>query len=84
MEQDNKQVNAVHERDLDNLLTRFGVKEKFDAGQIRCKFCDVVVSKENIHSVLPESGEVSIICDKPECIAALLEHLEEKKRTKPE
>lgn len=84
MEQENKQVSAVHERDLDNLLTRFGVKEKFDSGQMKCKFCGTVVTRENIHSVLPESGEVSVICDKPKCITALLGYLENKKRTKLE
>ena len=84
MEQDNQQVNAVHERDLDNLLTRFGIKEKFDDGQIYCKFCDIIVNKENIHSVLPESEGISVICDKPGCITALLGYLDEKKRTKIE
>ena len=32
MDKENKEINAVHERDLENLLQRLGVKEKFDAG----------------------------------------------------
>ncbi len=84
MEQEKKQVNTVHENDLINLLERLGIKDRFINKELLCKFCGNVVNKENIYSVLPESGGVNLICDKPECITKLLEYLENKKKTKTE
>lgn len=84
MERVHKQVNTVHEKDLDGLLSKLGLSEKFEGGKLYCKFCKNVVNRENIYSVLPETGSVNIICDKPQCITDLLQYLEEKKRTKLE
>lgn len=84
MEQEKKQINAVHEKDLVGLLERLDVKEKFINNELHCKFCDSIVNKGNIYSVLPESASINLICDKPECITKLLEYLEEKERTKTE
>jgi hypothetical protein len=84
MEQEKKQVNAVHEKDLIGLLERLGIKEKFENNELRCKFCEEVVNIENIYSVLPESESVNLICDKPKCITALMGYLDEKNKTKTE
>ena len=84
MDQENKQVSAVHERDLVKLLERFGIKEKFENNQLKCKFCGDTVNADNIYSVFPESGTVNLICDKPQCITSFLGYLDEKKKTKLE
>lgn len=84
MDQDNKQLNAVHESDLINLLERLGIKEKFENNRLKCKFCGDTINIENIYSVLPEAGTVNLICDKPQCITQLLSYLNEKKKIKLE
>jgi len=84
MEKEKEQVSAVHEKDLVILLEKLGIKEKFVAGELHCKFCDNVINKENIYSVFPESGGINLICDEPECITKLLEYIGEKKRIKGE
>ncbi len=80
MGREKEQLNTVHERDLENLLKRLGVDEDFNDDTFRCKFCKGFVNKKNIHSVLPESGTVSFICDKHDCISALLEYLSSKRK----
>lgn len=84
MDEDKKQLNAVHERDLGTLLKQFGIQEKFDNNELLCKFCKEMVNKDNIYSVLPEAGMFNLICDKPDCITQLMEYLGEKNITKTE
>lgn len=82
MDRENKEINAVHERDLDNLLQRLGVKEKFESGVFKCKFCNEVITKQNLYSILPESGGINFICDKPACVIAFTEYTAEKSKNK--
>lgn len=82
MERDERQLRAVHEMDLDRLLTSLGVKELLHDGKMHCKFCKITMTKDNIYSLFKEAGTVAFVCDKPECITASLLYLEEKKKTK--
>jgi hypothetical protein len=84
MQDDKKQLTAVHERDLATLLKKFGIWDQFDKGGLHCKFCKEVVAKDNVYSVLPEAGMVNLICDKPDCITQLIAYLGEKHKTKTE
>lgn len=77
-----KEINTVHERDLDNLLQRLGIKDKFDANKFKCKFCKDIITNDNIYSVLPESGGINFICNKPPCVIEMTEYLTEKNRNK--
>jgi len=82
MNKEYKEINAVHERDLNNLLTRLGVKEEFDSGKLNCKFCKKNINHENLYSILPESGGINFICDTPECIILFIEYTTEKNKNK--
>lgn len=78
--EDKKILNAIHERDIDTLLKKLNLKEDFDNGKIKCKFCNTVINKENIYSLFPESGDIKFVCDNPECINKMLSYIEEKKK----
>ena len=82
MESEKKQINTIHERDIENLLIQLGIKEQFLNNELNCKFCKDTVNMENIYSFLPESGTVNIICDKPKCITDLMLYIDNKKRNK--
>lgn len=84
MEQENSKLDVVHQRDLDKLLKRMGIFEDIAQGKKKCKFCERVVDRQNLYSVLPESGAVNVVCDAPECITALLAYLDEKNLTRTE
>ncbi len=68
-------VHAVHDDDLQAVLEALGLARAFAKGELRCKFCDDVMTWENLHSLFPEGGAIKLVCDKPECATALLEHL---------
>lgn len=83
-ERESKELNTIHERDLDIILDKIQKKEDLDTGKIKCKFCGITIDRDNLYSFLPEPGAVNFICDKSECVGKLLEYIEEKKRTRLE
>jgi len=76
IENENKEIQAVHERDLDNLLNKLSLKDSFNAGKIKCKFCKNIITKENLYSLISESSMVNFVCDTPQCIADFMAHIE--------
>ena len=78
-EKEEKNMKVVHERDLTSLLEKMGARSDFVAGNISCKFCGNTMTAKNLHSILPQSGAVNMICDKPQCITALTEYMDERK-----
>ena len=79
-EHDKKEMKAVHERDFDNLLNKLSLAENFHSGKIKCKFCRETITKDNIYSLIHESGAVNFVCDKPECISEFMLHMKSKKK----
>jgi len=73
-----KQLNTIHERDLDRLLERLNIKERFENGKIKCKFCDTPITKDNLYSLLPESGTAHLVCDRRDCILKIISYISEK------
>lgn len=84
MYQNKKELNAVHEKDLETLLEKVNLKADFIDRKLKCKFCGEIVDINNIYSVLPQAGMFNLICDKPDCITLLLQYMEERKKTKTE
>jgi hypothetical protein len=82
MESDEKEIDAIHEQDLESVLKKLGFYEQMIQGILKCKFCGSQITMENLHSILPHSSGFSFICDKPECVQKLVEYLEEKNKTK--
>jgi hypothetical protein len=72
-------LHAVHDDDLDSVLTALGLRGPFAKGELHCKFCGAVITWDNLHSFFPDSGDIKLVCDRPECIKALLRHLDESR-----
>lgn len=66
-------IKAVHDDDIDELLTSLEVYESFSRGEVTCAFCNEVMTKDNLSSIFPLENKVAFCCDKPECIAKLFE-----------
>ena len=67
-------LRAVYDDDLVEFLKSIKLFSKLDAGRVRCKFCSEPVTLENFLAVLPESGTVHAVCDKPICQARLADY----------
>jgi len=77
-----KNINAVHESDLEGFLSKIGLLDNFHEAKTKCKFCKDVVNLENIYSVIKDSDQYKLICNKASCVAALMVYLEDKRRGK--
>lgn len=62
-----KPIRAVHDDDLDAFLESIGLKRKFQAGELKCKFCGDPITGENLLAILPQSGTIHVVCSKPSC-----------------
>lgn len=72
-------IDAVHSDDLARLLEKVGLLEKFEAGILKCKFCADIVTVENIYSVIKDSGQYKVVCDKAECVSLLMQFVASRK-----
>jgi len=60
-------ITAVHERELERVLKRLGLLEKVERGEMKCPFCDRVLTINCIGAIAPLDG-VKLVCDNPKCI----------------
>lgn len=60
-------IKAVHDQDLEKLLNKLGLLEKFQQGLLKCGFCNNVVTFNNLQGIYKEGEEIKMICDKPLC-----------------
>lgn len=68
----NNTMKAVHDKDLESLLSSLGVYEDVIHQKYRCLFCDDIITLDNIDSIVPHEGSVKFTCDKPECHLKLI------------
>lgn len=69
-------LRAVHDDDLVGLLEKLDLKEQFDRGELRCRFCEDVISWDNLHALFPESGTIRVVCDKKDCRHRMVQKLD--------
>lgn len=67
-------LEAVHDDDLDQFLDDLGELGRFERGEAKCAFCRDVMTRENLHAIFPDSGQVKYSCDRPVCVMKLFEH----------
>lgn len=78
MNRERKKLRVIHDEELEGLLSKLGLLDDIKVGKRKCKFCENVITLVNIHSLFPESGQVSVVCDHPECVKKLMIYLQQK------
>lgn len=71
-------LNAVHDDDLEALLSKLNLLDKVKNGMVRCKFTKEIITLDNLHSIFPEEGSIKLVCNSPEAIKLLSEYINEK------
>lgn len=67
-----ERLRAVHDDDLQVVLQGLGIYGDFMGGRLRCANCGDVISSDNLYALYPDSGQVKVSCDRPDCIAEVL------------
>jgi len=70
-------ISAVHDDDLQSFLGSLGALHDLSEGRLRCKFCKDTLALETLQAVVPDSGAISYVCNKPPCLRLLMAYLEE-------
>lgn len=74
-----RNLNAVHDKDLNQLLINLGLMERMKEGKLKCKFTETVIDFENLYLIFPESGDIKVVCDNPEAIKLFTDYVNEHK-----
>lgn len=64
-------LKAVYSSDLDSFLESLGFSEAFSTGDIACRYCKCVITKENLYAIVPTNGTIEFCCNQPECVLSL-------------
>lgn len=71
-------LQVVHDDNLLKLLENLQLSGKLNRGELKCKFCQTIISFDNLAAVFPESDTIKIVCNSPECVLELSNYLNEK------
>jgi len=72
-----KELKAVHNDELVELLNKLDLLEKINKKSLKCKFTNTIITLENLHSIFPEAGSIKLVCNSPEAIKQLSEYINE-------
>lgn len=78
MKKDKEKIKAIHDDKLIELLKNLGLYEDLINSKIKCKFCKEIVTLDNLSAIIPDSGNIGLSCDKPQCLAKMNSFLNEK------
>jgi hypothetical protein len=69
-------IRAVHDDDLDPVLDRLGLGSQLRAGDLKCKVCGKIVTRETLQALFPDSGTIKVLCSNPSCMKGFIRERE--------
>lgn len=67
-----KEIRAVHQRNLDEVLASLGLLDSLAKGELVCDVCGCKVTRENIGTIFRKDRQLHVCCNKLDCLAATL------------
>lgn len=67
-----KVLPAVHEHDLEKLLSSLDLLEEIRSGKVKCAICGDPVMLKNFQCVYAECNEIRVCCSKLTCYQQVL------------
>jgi len=64
-------IAAVLNKDLIVFLESLGELDKVNAGEVRCEYCNRIITLDNIQNIFPENNEVKYCCNNSLCLFKL-------------
>lgn len=68
---DKKNIEAIHEHDLDKFLENLGILEQINNAELLCTSCGIVIKRENLGIVASRDKRIKVACSRIECISKL-------------
>jgi hypothetical protein len=73
-----EEILAVHKERLEEFLKSIGLWEQLVKGELKCVFCGVPITVDNIGLIVPSKGKIVVCCSKSECMFKVKELREGK------
>ena len=68
-----ERLKAVYSDELFKFLTQLDLLEKFNSGDLCCRYCKNVITQDTLYAFIPVEENVEICCNRPQCVIALAE-----------
>lgn len=68
-----ERLKAVYSDDLVQFLTQLNLLEKFNSGDLCCRYCKNVITQDTLYAFVPVEADIEICCNRPQCVIALAE-----------
>ncbi|MDD4877153.1 MAG: hypothetical protein PHQ86_08525 [Dehalococcoidales bacterium] len=65
---DEIEIQAVHDRDLKNILDSLGISPRIDDGSLLCRSCLQPISWDNIGAIYILGEEAILCCNLADCL----------------
>lgn len=70
-------LHAVHDDDLERLVSNLGLAADLARGTLRCRLCDEIVTLATLGALFPGHGNIYAVCAKPVCMQRLTREQDE-------
>jgi hypothetical protein len=64
----NNILKGLFDKDITQFLKNISEYNDIITGRRKCKFCNKIITIENISCIFPESGSIKYICNNPDCM----------------
>lgn len=72
-------IRGLFDDNVKTFLESISLYDSLIEGNIKCHFCDEIISLDSFRCVFPYEKEIKFCCDKIECFQLVLKYLEEIK-----
>lgn len=66
-------MRAVYDEELSEYLDNLGILAAVQKGSVVCVVCKQPVTFENLQAIVPKSGDIKLVCDRPNCMKRFTE-----------
>lgn len=79
MSKDRETMKAIHDKKFNQFLRSIDVYDEIKNGEHNCKFCNQLITFDNIYTIFPEAGKIKFVCDRTDCVVKMGEYLKDVK-----
>jgi len=73
MYEERRKFPVFKEKNLEKILGRLGLLQPMQNNELRCRFCDIVISKQNFGAIFLDEETVRVSCFKHGCLEQISE-----------
>jgi len=76
MFRDRKELTVFEEENLEEILGKIGLLEKFKDNKLNCYICNGVINANNFGAFVKKNENILVVCKKTDCLGKIYKELE--------